>query len=155
MQRSLQGPPRTHAINLLAATALKFATVGAFGLLINTSILALLYGELHMRLFMSSLLAVECSIVSNYLLNDRWTFGRRRPCWRLFVKFNLATSVVLSTTPSAVWLLVHSGLPLLVANVIGMAVGAALNFTTSTLWVWGFSKGGVRPWPTSFSPRSS
>jgi putative flippase GtrA len=146
---------RATRIHQVVRVGVKFAIVGLSGVAVNSAVLFLLYRALHVPLFPSSLVAVEVSIVTNYLLNDRWTFSRARPSWRLFAKFNLATAGALLVTPTAVWSLVHLGLHFLLANIIGITIGAALNFATSTLWVWGLPEGGARLCSTSSSGRSS
>jgi putative flippase GtrA len=150
-----QRPQRTSALARWTRVGLKFAIVGVCGVLVNSAFLALLYSALHLPLFPSSVVAVEMSIVSNYLLNDRWTFTRPSPSWRRFFKFNLACAGALAVTPTVVWLLHEVGLHFLVANLIGIAAGAVLNFAASTLWVWGIPEGGVRRCSTSSSPHSS
>lgn len=147
MYGSLGRPHRTHSRQWL-----KFGIVGIYGTLVNTAVLTVLSRVLHLPLVASSVIAVELAIITDYLLNDRWTFGRRRPSWRLLMQYNAATSVVLVATPAVLWLLVHSGVHFLVANLAGIAVGTMLNVTTSTLWVWMLSKGGSRPWSTLSSP---
>lgn len=142
MHGSLRGSRWTPAIRQDQGLPLKFGIAGACGWLVNTGVLALLYGLLHLPLVGSSLAAVELSIVTDYLLNDHCTFGWRRPSWRLLAKGNLASCSVLAVTPTVLWLLVHSGLQFLVANLIAVAAGIAMNVTTITLWVWWFSTAG-------------
>jgi putative flippase GtrA len=150
-----QRPQRVSALARWARVGLKFAIVGVCGVLVNSAVLAVLYSALHLPLFPSSVVAVEMSIVSNYLLNDRWTFTRTSPSWRRFFKFNVACAGALAVTPTVVWLLHELGLHFLVANLIGIAAGAVLNFVASTLWVWGIPEGGVHRCSTSSSPHSS
>lgn len=66
---------------LFSATFLKFAIVGASGVVVNLGALAAL-SALGMRSSVASALAIELSIVSNFIVNDRWTFaGRHRHPW--------------------------------------------------------------------------
>ncbi|WP_428268668.1 GtrA family protein [Haliangium sp.] len=56
---------------------LKFALVGASGVVVNLGVLALLLAlDLHDNL--ASALAIEVSLLSNFLVNYLWTFGDRR-----------------------------------------------------------------------------
>jgi dolichol-phosphate mannosyltransferase len=153
MQESLRGP-RTRSIFARNHRWLKFGIVGTCGAIVNTAVLTVLYRVMHLPLVPSSVTAVEVSIISNYLLNDRWTFHRRRPSWRLLMQNNAATAVVLAVTPTVVWLLVQSGVHFLVANMIGIVAGTALNVTITTLWVRMLSRGGLCPWSISPSPYS-
>lgn len=59
---------------LFSATFLKFAIVGASGVVVNLGALAVL-SALGMRSSVASALAIELSIISNFIVNDRWTFA--------------------------------------------------------------------------------
>ena len=74
---------------------LKFAGVGVTGVIINTSVLYALSRWAGLPLVAASAVAVELAAISNYLLNDTWTFAVRSPSLGRFVKFNTA-----SLTPS-------------------------------------------------------
>ncbi len=127
----------THQARLgLAGIAMKYGTVGLVGVGVNSVVLLVLYRTAHVPLVAASLIAVELSIVANYLLNDCWTFSQPRPTWRRFSKFNLAAAGALMIIPCAVWGLTRLGLQLPIANLVGIAVGGGVNFTASLLWVW-------------------
>ncbi len=57
--------------------ALKFLTVGVSGTFVNTGVLFLLTEYAGVYYIFSSLIAIETSIVTNFLLNDFWTFGEK------------------------------------------------------------------------------
>jgi hypothetical protein len=57
----------------------KFLFVGGIGVGVNTAALFLLHQIAGLPVVAASALAVEVAILNNYLFNDRWTFGRRRP----------------------------------------------------------------------------
>lgn len=57
---------------------MKFAAVGATGVVVNLGVLALGLGPLGLRSTVASILAIQVSIVSNYLINERWTFADQR-----------------------------------------------------------------------------
>ncbi|AAB90627.1 GtrA family protein [Archaeoglobus fulgidus] len=57
---------------------LKFASVGAFGALINTLILYIFTEYFRVYYIVSSILAIEIAIVVQFILNDRWTFRDKR-----------------------------------------------------------------------------
>jgi putative flippase GtrA len=115
----------------------KYLVVGGTGAVVNSAGLVLLHQLLALPLVLASILAVECSIASNYLLNDRWTFRRRWPSWRRFLKFNLVSCVGLVITTATLWALV-TGLrsPYLLANLFGIALATAWNFAINLLWTW-------------------
>jgi dolichol-phosphate mannosyltransferase len=95
-----------HLVKLRVATLrdsafLKFCIVGASGVLVDMGLLYVLSdpGMLALGLTRSKLIAAETAIVSNFLLNDVWTFRARaraqpgaRPRFRRFLGFNAICS---------------------------------------------------------------
>lgn len=114
----------------------KFAVVGFAGILINMGVLYLLSRRLGLPLVLSSGVAVELAVISNFLLNSSWTFACQ-PSLPRFAKFNVASLAGLAVNVTAVWLLTRLGLYLLAADLIGAAVGFVVNYLFSVLWVWG------------------
>jgi putative flippase GtrA len=118
----------------------KFMLVGGSGAVLNTAVLYVLYGRLHMPLVAASAVAVELAVVNNFLLNDRWTFAARSRSIRRFAKFNVSSLGGLAVNVLSVWLLTRIGLYVLVANLVGIAAGMVVNITLSVTWVWGKRK---------------
>src|SRR5262245_15882434 len=56
----------------------RFFAVGASGVLVNMGVLILLTESFGVPYAISSLLAIELSILSNFLLNNAWTWADRR-----------------------------------------------------------------------------
>lgn len=82
---------------LLSPRFLKFAFVGAIGVAVNLGCLALFAHVLDLHTNLASALAIEVSIVNNFLLNDRWTFRDRRhpesPFFRRAIHFHAVSLV--------------------------------------------------------------
>jgi dolichol-phosphate mannosyltransferase len=116
--------------------AMRFGVVGATGTAVNTAVLYLLARGAGLPLSLSSALAVELAITSNYLLNDRWTFAARRRSFRRFVKFNVASLAGLGLNVTTVWLLARAGVYFLAANLVGIAAAVIANYAFSVTWVW-------------------
>jgi putative flippase GtrA len=57
---------------------LKFLAVGASGVLVNLAALALLADAIGIQVNIASALAIEISIISNFAINETWTFRDRR-----------------------------------------------------------------------------
>jgi putative flippase GtrA len=113
-----------------------FGIVGLSGVIVNTGLVYVLHGMWHWPLPLAVALASEMAILNNYLWNDRWTFGQRRPNLQRLVRFNLSSLGGLMLTTVATSVLVSSGLPYLPALLVAVAVGSVSNFAASTLWVW-------------------
>ena len=123
--------------SLSTGRILRFAVVGGTGVIINTSVLYLLSRWAGLPLVAASALAVELAAISNYLLNDTWTFAARSRSLGRFAKFNTASLAGLALNVLSVWLLTRLGLNFLVADLIGIAAGFAANYAFSVRWVWG------------------
>lgn len=115
----------------------KFAVVGGIGTVINTLALFLLSRWAGLPLAAASALAVELAAVSNYLLNDSWTFSAPTPSFRRFARFNIAALMGLALNVFIVWFLTRLGLFFLAGNLVGIAAGFTLNYAFSVSWVWG------------------
>lgn len=115
----------------------KFLLVGGTGVVVNSVALVCLHQFLAMPLVLASVLAVELSIANNFFWNDRWTFGRRWPTWRRFLKFNLVSLGGLVITTTTLWALVtHLHKPYLLANLFGILLATSWNFVINVLWTW-------------------
>jgi putative flippase GtrA len=115
---------------------LKFGAVGATGVIINTSALYVLSRWLGLPLLLASAIAVELAIVSNFFWNNRWTFSCRSPSLVRFAKFNAVSLMGLALNVTIVWGLTRTGLYFLIANLVGIGVGVAVNYACSVVWVW-------------------
>jgi putative flippase GtrA len=123
----------------------KFLLVGGSGVAVNTAVLFLLHQLGGLPVIVASALAVEVAIVNNYLINDRWTFGHKRPALRRFVQFNVVSLGGLLLTTTAVWVLTASfGVYYLAANLAGIALATAWNFAANVYWTWGTERRAAR-----------
>ncbi len=120
----------------LAAKLLKFSVVGGSGVLVNTGALYFAYQLAHLPLLIASILAVELAIVSNFVLNDQWTFGQRGLSGIRFARFNVVSLGGLAITTVTLLLLKNVGIYYLVANLFGIGVATMWNFMLNMLWTW-------------------
>jgi len=122
---------------------LRFGIVGASGIVVNQGLLMLLHGAFELPLLLSSLIAIEISILSNFTLNSRWTWkvdlGRSPRNWvRKAVQYHAATVVTAFAGNVFVLMgLVHLfGVDYRLANLVGIAVGSGLNYVAGEFWVF-------------------
>jgi dolichol-phosphate mannosyltransferase len=124
---------------------ISFGLVGLSGVVVNTVILWGLVQGLGLPVLLSSALATEAAILSNFLLNDRWTFRTAAHQGRLvrrLLRFNgVALGGMAITAAMLAALTAHGHLPLLLANLL--AVGAAMgwNYVVNSRWTWGQGAG--------------
>lgn len=120
------------------AKFVKFALVGAAGILVNNLVLFLFYDLARFPLLLASPLAVEAAIIHNYVLNNRWTFNQDRLSLMRFVKFNSISLVGMLITVGVMFALVTQfGLHYLVANLLGIGLATISNFGLNLFWTWG------------------
>jgi len=138
-------------------------TVGGIGTLVNEGVFILTAHDVS--IFFSLGLAIELSIIFNFILNDIWTFKDRRvgSFIKRLVKFHassfsggivqyaivillLVSFLHFSNIPEILLFLFFSGvkaqsLSLAVINFIGIVSGFAIRFVTSLKYVWGMRNG--------------
>jgi dolichol-phosphate mannosyltransferase len=125
---------------------LKFIGVGLSGTVVNLGVLALVTLLTEWHRLVAILPGLEISILTNFMLNDRFTFSDRRvntnnPFVKRLLKFNLvsltgaAINFGIYTLVTWLW-----GTDTLVsrttANFIGILVAFIWNYLLSTLWTW-------------------
>jgi putative flippase GtrA len=125
------------AKELIGARFVRFGVVGLLGVGVNLAIVRLLFGQLHWAAPFASGIAVEITIVGNFLGNNRWTFGERTVSLVRFLRYNLAALGGLAITAGTFTLLMqHTGAPYLLADLVGIGLATGWNFTASVLWTW-------------------
>jgi dolichol-phosphate mannosyltransferase len=136
-----------HLFSLMKRTGefrrfLTFCLVGLSGVFVNQGMLWFLTDIEKVRYLVSSPFAIEASIISNFLLNDRFTFSdRRKPGWRAglvrALKFNLVSLPGLLINQGVLWLFTEVfGLYYLISNLIGIAMAMLWNYLVNTWWTW-------------------
>lgn len=126
------------ARHLLRPVVVRFLIVGASGCVVNTAALSIVYGHGHVTLPLASAVSSEVAIITNYLLNDTWTFPGTSASWMRFARFNVVACAGLGLAALIVWVLVeHVGMDYLLANLVALAVSGTLNLGLSATWVWG------------------
>jgi dolichol-phosphate mannosyltransferase len=119
---------------------LRFCGVGASGVVVNMAALIFLTERLKINYVVSSLLAIELSILSNFVLNNAWTWGDRRtqPLRERFLKYHLVAGFTALTGNWCVLVVLTSLLSVdyRLANLIGIAAGMCLNFLLNHQWTF-------------------
>jgi putative flippase GtrA len=134
MNRELQTKPR------LFARWLKFSAVGATGILVQLVTLAFLLRVTGLHYLVATALAVELSVLHNFVWHKRWTWADRTSSNSrgLLLRFNL-TNGALSIIGNLffMWLFVGcAGMDARFANVLTISICALANFILSDLIVF-------------------
>lgn len=117
----------------------KFAVVGALGTLFNLLLMSLMVEVFATGLLTASFLAIEISIIHNFLFNNFWTFAGQRsasPFIKRFLHFNLVSSGSLVINVAITALLIRMGAWYLLAQAIGIATAFTSNYLVSTRLVF-------------------
>src|SRR6476620_7297924 len=121
------------------ARPLRFGVVGLSGIVVNSAILWTLVRELHLPVTLGSVLATEVAILSNFLLNDRWTFrgARERSFRQRLMRFNgVALGGMAITAGILTALASYTHLHLLFANVLAVGAATGWNYVVNSRWTW-------------------
>lgn len=126
--------------NLFHRRILKFSMVGAIGVMVNTCTLYVLTDFFQILYMISSIFAIEISILSNFFLNNIWTWKDRKKKslpQRIF-QYHISVGIVAIL---ANWLLLILltellGLYYLFSNLVGIGVGTLANFVINDLWTF-------------------
>ena len=119
---------------------IKFAIVGGSGVLVNMGLFFVLTRWIQLKIAWASPIAIEVSILSNFLLNNIWTF-RKRDTYVSFLprvlRYHLVTGLAGIINYLTLLLLVRfAGMSDLLANLIGIVIGMFINFFLNSRWTW-------------------
>jgi dolichol-phosphate mannosyltransferase len=121
---------------------IKFVAVGVSGIIVNQGILWLLTEFGGLPYYISSLFAIEASIISNFTVNDYFTFsdrrtGKTKSFFSRLLKFNI-TCVAGAAIQYGILVLLTSvvGINYLISNLIGIIVAFIWNYSLSLVWTW-------------------
>ena len=119
----------------------KFMVVGLTGIFINEGILFFLTEGFGVYFMLSSLIGIEASILSNYVLNDFWTFGDipdKKFSWRSrIIRFHAVSFGGLFINVSTLYFLTTVfGIYYLLANLVGIFLAFAWNFLVNRRHTW-------------------
>jgi len=117
---------------------LEYCIVGVSGILVNEGLLWLLTEGAGWHFIVSGAIAIELSILSNFVFNDLWAFNDRRNGNYFFrmLKFNFSRILTGILNLGILWCLTQIGLNYLLSNLIGIAVATIFGFTLCLRWVW-------------------
>ncbi len=124
-----------------ARTFTKFAITGVSGILVNLSLFAALI-ELGAHKYVASLVAIELSILWNFLLNNYWTFSHRELVGNKLVRglrFNIASLGTLGIS-FVTFLALSAAFPaasLVLHQALAIAPAALFNYFINSYWTFG------------------
>jgi len=125
---------------------LKFCLVGGSGIFVNLGVYWLLtrFGGLQegFLYLVASAISFEVSVISNFTLNDFFTFADRRSrgmvsFWERLLKFNFVSLIGLGLQQGALLLFKEvAGWYDIIALIIGIILATLWNYIANSLWTW-------------------
>jgi dolichol-phosphate mannosyltransferase len=117
---------------------IKFNIVGLTGVFVNEGLLIALQ-SVGVYLLTASAIAIEASILSNFVLNDFWTFRDRRSGHLVvrLVKFNVLMLAGLVVNLGVIYVATsYFGIAAALANLGGIAAAFLLRYGLSVRYAW-------------------
>lgn len=123
----------------------RFGIVGLSGIVVNEGLLALFTKVFLWPVGVAGALAIEISIITNFLLNNYWTWRTSRDKSFLIRLLRYHSVAIISGLVNYAILLFLSGLGMepLIANLFGIAVGTVINFFLNHYWT--FARKSAKP----------
>jgi dolichol-phosphate mannosyltransferase len=124
------------------AMFLKFVAVGLSGVVVNEGVYWLLtrFGGLAAYDYWAVIIGIEVSIITNFILNDSFTFARRRTGKSFpgrLLKFNLICVVGAGVQWGLFMLFTRVfGVYDLLSNFIGIVIAFLWNYYVNRNWTW-------------------
>ena len=117
---------------------LKFAVVGLSGVLVNEGLLAFLTEIHHFNVALAGAIAIETSILTNFLLNNFWTWkdSRKKTFGVRLIQYHSVSLIAGIINYVILVGLTHYGWHHLIANLVGIAVGTMINFLLNHHWTF-------------------
>ena len=121
---------------------LKYCLVGAGGVIVNMGLLWLLTEVGGLYYLVSAAFSIEASIITNFALNDFFTFPDRRArggrqFMKRLAKFNIVSLAGLGANMAVLWTLTSVfGVYYLISNLCGIAVATLWNYVVNFWWTW-------------------
>lgn len=121
---------------------IKFGIVGISGIIVNTGVLYILSEYFSIFYLISSLVAIELSIINNFIWNDFWTFGHEKDQKISMVTNRFLTYHIVSFGGMVINLGVLVtltgvlGIYYLISNLLGIFIAFIWNFLVNRMTTW-------------------
>ena len=118
----------------------KVGFVGATGALLQAGVLFLIVESTHLYPVFANLIAIECAVVSNFTINNLWTFHKlsTHALPKRFFLFNVSVLGSVAVQTCILWagIYIFGQSLYLLYTLIGIGVGWVLNYTVYTRLIW-------------------
>lgn len=124
---------------------LKFATVGAIGMVIDLTLLNVLHKVFGLDLLVANAISFSAAVISNFTWNRLWTFpeSRQRPLGKQLAQFAAVNVIGLGINELVLWLahqftqnVLPDPLDYNVAKIFAIGVVLFWNYGINRLWTY-------------------
>lgn len=117
---------------------LKFCIVGISGVVINTGLLYFFTEMVGVWYVFSSIIAIESSIISNFFLNNFWTWKcKHRGLYKRLLQFNLVSGLALVVNLTSLFFFTEVlGVWYVFSNLLGIILATSINFILNDKWTF-------------------
>lgn len=124
---------------------IKFGIVGGSGIVVNMGILWLCHDLIGLIIPIASIFSVGISILTNFLLNDIWTWkteeNKTHSFFQRMLRYYISASLGAGINYAVLIILTEFlGIYYLLSNLIGILGGTVSNFVFSEFWVFKLQK---------------
>lgn len=129
----------------------KFGLVGTWGFVVNMFFLWFFTETVGLFYLFSSLIAIEISLINNYVFNDLWTWRDRgkegkKEYLKRMLQYHATASAAMLANIAILWILTELfDVYYLASNVFGILCGAVLNFFLNDRWTFKHKKEIAKP----------
>ncbi|MFH1978315.1 MAG: GtrA family protein [Candidatus Aenigmatarchaeota archaeon] len=120
---------------------LKYAVVGGTGVIVNEGLLYFFTDFIGLFYLISSIIAIEVAILSNFTWNELWTFKdlshKHKGAAKRLGKFNAVSIVGILINVVVLFLITNLGIYYLTSNLFGIAAATLWNYFANLKWTWG------------------
>lgn len=123
-------------------TVIKFGIVGITGIFINMCLLYIFSEIFNIFYLISSFLAIELSIIHNFIWNDVWTFGNEKnpkisTITNRFLSYHIVSTGGMLINISALIVFTELlGIYYLISNLLGIFIAFSWNFIMNRMTTW-------------------
>jgi dolichol-phosphate mannosyltransferase len=119
---------------------MRFAAVGGTGVVVNSGLLFVFVNKVGLGPLAAAAIATEVSILSNFALNDRWTFRAFRGGASRFARasrYNLNALGGFGLSLAVLGGLVHLlSIHYMLANLVAIGTATLWNYISNVRWTW-------------------
>ncbi|POB09784.1 sugar translocase [Sulfobacillus sp. hq2] len=128
-------PMRIAKYRVMIERFIRYGIIGASGVGVNLGVLAVLHHLWPHQATVTYVLAVEASIITNYVLNAWFTF-KASVHLHGFLRYNLVSAGGLVVQTAIYRVVLGQGINYIIADLIAIPFGTVIGFVLSNVWVF-------------------